>query len=306
MTQRHNPASRGFGKTCAIALVFLGLIPACGFAQNIIISQEQFHIQTGTDDTSAVEGKLAVEVNGMPGIIGASLASSGPLNDQGAGSFERSFYYNSLGEMTAAHPFNTANTISLVGAGPDSGGSVVVPGPATGSFTDYAPVVPLFAISGVSGSWSTEGGFGVFRFVPAESFTVTLLNPYSSSGQGSHYGYYMSATDENDDGLGDIGAGPLKAGETFVSPTLTFSLNPQEGEIGFAMGSVINLEAAFYNILYIDDAGLGNGSEKAFIVGNGTLLTMIAVPEPSTYGAFAGLGVLGLALARRRRGPGCR
>ena len=51
------------------------------------------------------------------------------------------------------------------------------------------------------------------------------------------------------------------------------------------------------NLLIVGFEGTGgNGSIGVFEV-----TSTSAIPEPSTYAALAGLGVLGLALSRRRR-----
>ena len=52
----------------------------------------------------------------------------------------------------------------------------------------------------------------------------------------------------------------------------------------------------------VDKNTTNGGLNMAFFIGN-TSLTLIAVPEPSTYAGLAGLAMLGFAFWRRRGGP---
>jgi autotransporter-associated beta strand protein len=95
---------------------------------------------------------------------------------------------------------------------------------------------------------------------------------------------------------------------TFASSSLTGSIN-----LDFSgtetVGSVFNsFTSTFLNL----NAGQSYSASElnslftgnAVFTGKGSLTIASAIPEPSTYAALAGLGILGFAVARRRRSTG--
>lgn len=66
------------------------------------------------------------------------------------------------------------------------------------------------------------------------------------------------------------------------------------------VGQNYQLEGAFGAV--VDKNATNGGLNMAFFIAN-TSLTLIAVPEPSTYAGLAGLAMLGFAFWRRRGGP---
>lgn len=163
------------------------------------------------------------------------------------------------------------------------------------------PVVPNFTFS--QGTWTN----GILYFDPNQDLTITLGNVngfktgagstplYASSGVGGHINFYFTdgSTDYTDqNAFSRVGPPGVTFDENPANLTYTLAANPlNAGKTFFGEG----------NFGIFLDYNTTGGSINVSLLESITSFQVQAIPEPSTYAAFAGLGALGLAAWRRRR-----
>lgn len=304
-------------------LTMATVLPVLAPAQSLVmVLLEEFHVQTSASTTALQEANFWAEVSDVAGVTGATVsASSGVLYGAGpqslspeGGNFEYKASYPEVAQLLTAYPSNGVYTMALTtGSGHFA---THVPGAMTGTYGEHQPTSPLFTISGVSGTWYTPAsGPTQFRYNPTSglSFTVTL-NDYAVTTSGGHYAYHMKARDalsgdELNDGVGSDG--PLADTVAFTAPAFTFTYGLATNTpttYGFVEGSVLGIEAAFYNFLGLGPAGLPtawgepyNEVVQGFGFANETQLILVAVPEAAALPLWLALVALGAVATRRRR-----
>ncbi len=102
--------------------------------------------------------------------------------------------------------------------------------------------------------------------------------------------------------IGFPGSGTHRAQLTKVGDTITFSLDANSTAGPFTADYSKSF-SQLTNLFFLNgtNSRLFFGSETSGVTFDSFILTTSAIPEPSTYAAFAGLAALGLAAYRRRR-----
>jgi hypothetical protein len=290
-------------------------------------SLEQYNYQTG-DSALTIRSYDAfdeyhgpIDFNGVSGISGLSVAINGgtattiAYNPQYE-TFKQRQSWNNVDDMITARPVDATYTHILSGM-PVGEVTITAPGHA---YADVIPVNPLFTISGVNGTWSTNNeGTGIFTFDPSgvTSFTISM-NRYSESNrfgfqQGGHYvsGLVVADLSSGYTPLGGLSSGLIAEGtpdEQFMV-TFTKGLAPDAGDnddstYGFTPGSFFGVEGEFVNVFNLTATSLGGTTlEHGFIYQTVTsvLIQAAPIPEPETYTMMlAGLGLVGWSIRRRK------
>ncbi len=207
-----------------------------------------------------------------------------------------------------------------------------IAGSNAGAHTDVAATGPsLYNVTGPTASGITGLTFG-------NSFTITptVSGPYDSAfiiggdfnGDSLSAGtmlaftydftlaknafvdgnvnWYLKFSDSvNNPGLG-VGGASLVASGTLTGAGANSAVFSGSGTYTFSTGVTTSdtfrafVEAAYTGTVSGVDKPIVTGTMTQTVYGGGGI-TISAIPEPSTYAAFAGLGVLGLAVWRRRR-----
>jgi hypothetical protein len=192
--------------------------------------------------------------------------------------------------IKAADATNTANNITLSGVLSGSNGFTKTGG---GTLT-------LSGLNTYTGATIVNAGTLAY----GNSFTMAGANQITVAATGTAGTNYATITST---------AGTLTFGGTFavnfsssiLSGGESFSLFQAAGGSlapGFSGVSVVGSYAATLTNNSGTWTGSGNGFDFTFTAATGILaVTASAVPEPATYAALAGLGILGFAAYRRRR-----
>lgn len=274
-------------------------------AGSISSSLEQYNYQIGHSMLTVRSYDAFDQLDDLPGVTGLTVqVNGGPLENvafnDSYNAYKRRQSWNSVAEMVAARPENASIVHTLQGS---PAGVVSINAPGI-SYQDAVPISPLFEIDGVNGYWTENSdGAGVFNFDAnsIDSFTIHL-NAYAANTPGSHFFYGISVEDNSDGSdFGDrVHSGLLQTGAPSPSFSLIFTRGlPLDGgdadptTFGFDSDSLFELEGEFGNIFGLTDAGLGDGSQKAFVYQNNTSLILHASPVPIPAGAL----LLGSALA---------
>lgn len=301
----------------AVAAAVLGALSATASAGFVSSSLERYSYQTGDSALTIRSYDAFDEISGpdqFPAVTGLTVQVDGGPEESVAfdsfyNAFKRRQSWGSAAEMVAARPVDATIVHRLQGS-PAGAVSIIAPGVA---FADAVPVSPVFEVIGADGYWTYNAqGEGIFNFRAAnvDSFTVRL-NGYATSAAGSQFFYLLSVADVRSGySLVDrqhSGLLPAGAAAPSFSATLTRGLPPDGGDadpttFGFDAGSFLRLEGEFGNVFGLADAGLGEGSLKAFVYQSNTSLLLQAVPEPSKNLLFAiGALLVGFAVIRRAR-----
>lgn len=294
----------------------LALAPLSAEAGMIASSLEQYNYQTGESVFSIRSFDAFDEISdqdAFPGVTGLlvqvddgpqEIVPFNPLYD----AFKRRQSWGSVVEMVAARPIDATIVHTLQGS-PEGSVAITAPGIA---YADGVPPNPRFAIIGMSGYWTSEpNGQGVFNFDatgPVDAFSIRL-NPCPTGALGSDFFCgtsvrYVSGGlgqfDEQHSGLLTPGMSPPSFAMSFTRGLPADGGDADPSTFGYSAGSLFALEAEFGSIFGLSDAGLGEGSQKAFVFQNNTSLLVRAVPEPSMF-ALLGAGTLVVCLGVRRR-----
>lgn len=311
---RHN-TSRLRRRVSVLGVASLGVFPVSASAGFVSSSLEQYNYQTGSSALTVRSYDAFDEISGadeFPGVTSLTVrVNDGPAENIAFNPFYNAYKrrqsWGSATEMVAARPVDATIVHTLQGS-PAGSVPIVAPGIA---YADAVPVSPVFEITGVNGFWTYNAqGEGIFNFQVSavDSFTVRL-NQYARGTAGPHFFYLASVADVRSDysRIDQQHSGLLPAGAAAPSFSMTFTRGlPLDGgdadptTYGFDADSFLRLEGEFGNVFGLADAGLGDGSRKAFVYQNNTSLLLQAVPEPSTYALFA-VGVLVVGCAVRRR-----
>lgn len=299
-----------------LSVIASGVSPMQAIAGNISSSLEQYNYQVGNSTLTVRSYDAFDQLDDLLGVTGLTVqVDDRPLEsvpfDLFYNAYKRRQSWNLVSEMVAARPENATIVHTLQGS-PAGVVSITAPGI---SYQDAVPDSPLFEIDGVSGYWTenSEGG-GRFNFnaSAADSFTIHL-NPYAAGAAGSHFFYGASVADISGEDfvrVDGLHSGLLLTGAPAPSFSLTFTRGlPLDGgdsdptTYGFDTGSVFELEGEFGNIFGLTDAGLGDGSLKAFVFQNNTSLILQAVPVSSSVVLLASalLGMVGARKLKRRQ-----
>jgi len=294
----------------------LGLAPLSADAGMIASSLEQYNYQTGESVFSVRSFDAFDEISDrdeFPDVTGLVVQVGDGLPEPVPfapfyNAFKRRQSWGSVAEMVAARPIDATIMHTLQGS---PAGSVAITAPGI-AYADGVPLNPRFEIIGVSGFWTSEAnGQGVFNFDatgPVESFSIRLnLCPTGALGSdffcGTSVRYASGGIEQSDvqhSGLLTPGMSPASLAMTFTRGLPADGGDADPSTFGYSAGSLFALEAEFGNIFGLSDAGLGEGSQKAFVFQNNTSLLVRAVPEPSTF-ALLGAGALVACLAVKRR-----
>lgn len=293
------------------SLVIAGL---AGFAASaradVFVSHERMNDQTSDSGVVLRDVKAYAEIDGVSGITAATVSGGGfggstALTQVSPTYWEaKSAPYATGAALAVDFPANTPYTVSWTGA---SGSPVTLTSPAS-SLGNYYPGAPVFTLSGVSGTWSTFSGRGVFTFdaTTVSSFTVSLnayQNPTTTGAQRMAFAdVEVSGTTRAD--VSDIpGSGAPDTGLlslTFTTDLVAANASATDALVGFSAGEFLDVGAGFVNASSFNNAGSSGGLE-AFALVNRTEFTLAAIPEPSAYGACGAAALAGVVAVRRRR-----
>jgi hypothetical protein len=157
--------------------------------------------------------------------------------------------------------------------------------------TNGGNTVPLFTVTG--GAWS--GGNYVVNANQALTITSNTFTNFSNM-----TGNVLDSAIEF--GVYDNNGNPLSGSSMFyfysdnhaASNVMSYTINAN------TLTSGMNYTVFGANLLVVDKNALNSSLNLAYFESS-TIFTVSAIPEPSAYAAFAGLGALGLAVWRRRR-----
>jgi hypothetical protein len=306
------------------------LLPGALLAQSlVIVSLEEFHQQTSASTTTLNEASFYALANGVIDMSGGRVfADSGVLppyppppqpwenllQGNGSGEYEYKASFTTQSALLNDYPVTAAYNIQIFNPSMTAWSVDLPTLPGGASFTDYRPDIPLFNITGVSGTWYVPAtGPAQFRFVPAADLSFTVaLNPYVVALAGSHRAYFAKVRDVDGNELGEVGSEILAFSDPWVGTellTFTYGLGANtdgnDSTYGFVEGSVLVLEAAFYNLFGLSPAGLDAPNEgvlKAFVFGAETQFVLVAIPESAHLPLWlAGLALLAAVSRRPRR-----
>lgn len=188
----------------------------------------------------------------------------------------------------------------------------------------HAALVDQWTAGGGAWTASAQSGFvsgtgGVLAADPGSASNATLSIANATSG-GIYTAYYYTLfstptfTLTSGNVLADIAtlSVTIHAAGTFASaPSLIFNGNALTADVDSFDGGTIGGSFAATTYVYTWEVGSFTDETNAFSIGwtfpvhtaiDSIVLTQAAaVPEPSTYAAFAGAGVLLIAFLRRRR-----
>jgi hypothetical protein len=288
-----------------------GLFCLSAHAQVVTVAIEQHNHQTGSSTFTTNEYTFATDVEEYPSVSGGTVsATSGDLNSASQSlsadgdDWEYVVSETNSATLISSFPFN--NTYSVTTTGTPSG-TVVISSP-NDTLSNLLPDAPVFTISGVTGTWVGN----TFKFNPADvttSFTVTISD-YSVTSSGGQYGYSFTVGDISGSysAVGGMDDGPIDDSTDFTPIVFTFTKGAandagdgDDTTYGFVDGSHFEIEGNFSNVYNFGDSEFGSGNAEAFIIGSNTIFNLQAVPEPSSVALWAGVVVLSMTCARRRR-----
>jgi len=199
-----------------------------------------------------------------------TIASGGTINSTsgvsiGAGEFS---YNNSTTALNKAVTFSgTGGT--LRGTGTISSAVSITSGNTVAAGTDAAILGTLTFSGGLTGNTGATFSFKLNSgILDSDRFAVTGTAVLGSA--------TLS--------LFDLGSATLTNGETFTLLTASTSVT-----------------GTFFNLANGSSIQAGNTNYTINYLANSVTLTASVVPEPATYAALAGLGILGFAVYRRRK-----
>lgn len=295
-------------------MTLFGISPMSANAGYVVSSLEQYNYQTGSSASIVRSYDAFDELDDIPGVTGLTVqVNTGPVEhiafDPFYNAYKRRQSWDSVAEMISARPEDAMIVHTLQGS-PAGSVSILAPGIP---YVDAVPVNPLFEIIGVNGYWTYDArGVGTFNFQvgAVDSFTIRL-NTYAAGTAGSQFFYSASVADVRNTytRIDEQHSGVLLAGAPASPLSMTFTRGlPLDGgdadptTYGFDTDSFLELEGEFGNIFGLADAGLGDGTQKAFVYQNNTSLLLHAtvVPVPAAAWLF-GSGLLGfIGVARRK------
>lgn len=254
----------------------------------ILVKKQQTHTQltttlTSAPPTSAVFSASVLGSN-LSGITAPTLTST----PGGTGSTGALTYSSSDDEWVFQQTYADGTALEAAyGAG--NFGMTVQGQALTIGLPNETPrftATPKATIGGV-----TTPNFvnGVLTWDVSKPLTLTLSDP---GGTGPATIDHMS--------ISVWGSGVDASDQQFGNSSLTLSF----AAFAFTSGQTYTVDMAFSNIvgsLTTISGGALNGAQYGGVYERYTSFTISAIPEPSTYAAFAGAGALALAVWRRRR-----
>ncbi|RZL36260.1 MAG: DUF4394 domain-containing protein [Rubrivivax sp.] len=284
-------------RTALAAAAFL----ACASSQAVTLIGLNSQNQISRIDTANIAGAVNVDITGLAAGDRLVGIDTRPKDGKIYGvSLSNQIY--TVNEMTGAATFVTALSTPVIQANLGYGIDF-------NPVADFGTAASLRLVSSAGSNFAINASTGVVgnaanTIAPGFSgvaYTNSMLMPASAPASTALY-YIDSSTDML-----------AMASSAFNAPTITMvgalgvdSLKANGFEIlgnGQAYAA-LNVDAGTSLATGIYGINLGTGAATLIGTYNGTLsgLTVSAVPEPGTY-AMMGLGLLGLALLRRRQRP---
>lgn len=211
--------------------------------------------------------------------------------------------YADQASLLSAHPTSGTHTYAMNlngGTATNANGNISFGFPTIPNLSTSILQAPVVTLS--NGSWQGNGTFLVASV--SSAITLTFNTVYSSAPDpydSFHYDVWI--------GNGANLSGGATSGFINFDPTTNSTAPDTIAQLTIAAGQLVDgdtytLEIGYEQIM-ASTSILGDTAYAAALNGIRSKITLVtplaAVPEPSTYAAWAGIAVLGLAFWRRRR-----